>query len=293
MLETSELSLENFSFASKTRNSDGPGKYRHVIDAMRTCAWFHTLRMRTGAKSTYEMEKVLEPDSFGVDQSGTAHKRNKWRGYRLGRHTPRPALVEAIERLRPGAHGVFDHVLWDVLRLEYPLTHHELVNRLGPTASQVLLRPQFRLRNGNLRSDIIKTLEKIADLDSFACLVALLRDAINSKNGADEKYLALALCRSAIAAGPLIYSLGIAGPFADYINNNFLCRENAHHGYRMDSGDYLRCAKRSSEIVYLAEGNENRYFTNPEKVSFILDVFHGRYGDRLEQYITPNRSTEQ
>ena len=258
---------------------------------MRTCAWFHTLRMRTGAKSTNAMEKMLEPGSFGVDESGTGYKRNKWRGYRLGKHTPSPALVQPIEQMQPGSHGVFDHVLWDTLRPDCTLARHHLVNRLGPKVSKILSIPQLRKKDGNLRGDFVERIERVADLDGLACLVALLRDAINANNDADAQQLALALCRSAIAAGPLLYSLGIAGPFADYINDHLLCRATAEGGgYRLNAHDYLLRAKRAAQIIDIAEGNENCRFTYTEKVDYILDILRGRYGDRLEQHIAPRRS---
>lgn len=292
MLETSELSLEDYCFASKARNSDGPGKYRHVVDAMRTSAWFHALRMRTGAKSTYEMEKALEPGSFGIDDSGTAYKRNKWRGYRLGKHTPRPVLVLAMEHLQPGTQPIFDHVLWETLRQGSTLTHHHLLNRLGPAARNILASSQLRKQNGDIRADFVARLERVADLDGFACLLALLRNAINANHDADAQHLSLALCRSAIAAGPLLYSLGIAGPFADYINSNFLSHTSLNgRRYELNAYDYLQRAKLSASIVYAAEGNENCRFTYAEKVDFILDVLHGHRGDRLAVDIVPMPST--
>ena len=291
MLETSELSLEDYCFASKARNSDGPGKYRHVVDAMRTSAWFHALRMRTGAKSTYEMEKVLEPGSFGVDDSGTAYKRNKWRGYRLGKHTPRPALVRAMEHLHPGTRHLFEHVLWDTLRPGCTLAHHDVLNRLGHRAQKILSGPQLRRQDGRLRTAAICRLERIAGLDGIACLVTLLRHAITVRDAAEAKQLSLALCRSAIASGPLLFSLGIAGPLADYINGHLLYRATAEGGgYGLNAHDFLLRAKLSARLIYVAEGNENCRFTFPEKVDFILDVLHGRYGDSLAQDILPMRS---
>lgn len=288
MLETSELSLEDYCFASKARNSDGPGKYRHVVDAMRTSAWFHALRMRTGAKSTYEMEKVLEPGSFGVDDSGTAYKRNKWRGYRLGKHTPRPALVHAMEHLHPGTRHVFEHVLWDTLRPGCPLAHHDVLNRLGHKAQKILCGPQLRRQDGRLRAAAICRLERIADLDGIACLVTLLRHAITASDAAEAKHLSLALCRSAVASGPLLFSLGIAGPLADYLNGHLLGRATAEGGgYGLNAQDFLLRAKLSAGIVYAAEGNENCRFTYAEKVDFILDVLHGRHGDRLAMRLAP------
>jgi hypothetical protein len=120
--------------------------------------------------------------------------------------------------------------------------------------------------------------------------VTLLREAINANNDAGAQHLSLALCRSTIASGPLLYSLGIAGPLADYINGHFLCRAAAERGrYGLNAHDYLLRAKLSARIIYAAEGNENCSFTYPEKVDFILDVLHGRYGDRLAKRLAPAR----
>ncbi|MBI5926135.1 MAG: hypothetical protein HY836_11100 [Aquabacterium sp.] len=106
---------------------------------------------------------------------------------------------------------------------------------------------------------------------------------------ADEaQHLSLALCRSAIASGPLLFSLGIAGPLADYINSHLLCRAATEGGgYGLNAQDFLLRAKLAARIVYAAEGNENCRFTYHEKVDFILDVLHGRYGDRLARKLAP------
>lgn len=92
-------------------------------------------------------------------------------------------------------------------------------------------------------------------------------------------------------AGHLLYSIGIAGPFANYINDHVLYRATAEgQEYGLNAHDYLLHAKRSVRIVYAAEGNENCHFTYPEKVDIILDILRGRYGDRLAHDIVLMRS---
>jgi hypothetical protein len=155
-------------------------------------------------------------------------------------------------------------------------------------AQKILSSPQLRRQDGQLRTAAVCRMERIADLDGFACIVTLLRDAINVNDADEAQHLSLALCRSTIASGPLLYSLGIAGPLADYINGHFLCRTTAEGGgYGLNAHDYLLRAKLSARIIYAAEGNENGSFTYPEKVDFILDVLHGRYGDRLAMRLAP------
>jgi hypothetical protein len=249
--------------------------------------------MKIGAKSTYEMEKVLEPDSFGVDASGTKYKRNKWRGYRLGKHTPSRALLLAMEQQHQGTHSIFDHVLWQALRPDDHLDHHHLLNRAGFRAQKILSSRQSKKPNGQISTTAIKRLERIADLDGLASLVILLQCAINRNDVDEAQHLSLALCRSAIASSPLLISLGIAGPFADYVNGQFLCRAPLKSvSYAMSAHDFLRRAKLSALIVYLAEGNENCYFTYAEKVDFILDILHGRYDDRLATALAPTQLGE-
>lgn len=193
-----------------------------------------------------------------------------------------------MEHLHPGTRHVFEHVLWDTLRPGCTLAHHDVLSRLGQRAQKILSSPQLRRQDGQLRTAAICRLERIADLDGIACLVTLLRNAITVSDAAEAKHLSLALCRSAIASGPLLFSLGIAGPLADYLNGHLLCRATAEGGgYGLSAPDFLLRAKLSAGIVYAAEGNENCRFTYAEKVDFILDVLHGRHGDRLATRLAP------
>lgn len=292
VLDTAELSLEDYRFPSKTGNDTGAGKHRHVIDAMRTTAWFHALRLMTGAKSTYEMERQLEPESFGVDESGTAYKRNKWRGYRLGRHTPRQSLVEAMERLHPGTQEVFDHVLWDALRSGTLLPRHLLLKRLRPNVGKIIASPRLLNQNGSLRSDAVERLECLGNFDGLASLVALLREAIAVGNVVHQQHLSLAWCRAAIAAAPFLHSHGIAGPLADYVNENLLRLVPAQQRYVLDARAYLQRADLIAGLVGVANEKSNRSYSYSEDVRFILEVLHGYRTEELEQLLAPCRFTQ-
>lgn len=292
VLDTAELSLESYRFPSKTGNGTEAGKRRHVIDAMRTTAWFHSLRLKTGAKSTYEMERRLEPESFGVDESGTPFKRNKWRGYRLGRHTPRQSLVEAMERLHPGTQEVFDHVLWDVLRPSTVLPRHLWLKRLRPNVSKIISSPRLVNQDGTLRSDALERLERLGDLDGLAGLVALLQEAIAVGNVVHQEPLSLAWCHAAIAAAPFLHSHGIAGPLADYVNDNLLRLVPAQQRYVLDAQAYLQRADLVACLVGVAIEESNRSYSYSEHVKFIVEVFRGYRNIELNQLLAPCRFSQ-
>lgn len=181
-------------------------------------------------------------------------------------------------------------MLWQALRPDDHLDHHHLLNRAGFRAQKILSSRQSRKPNGQISTTAIERLERIADLDGLASLVILLQCAINRNDVDEAQHLSLALCRSAIASSPLLISLGIAGPFADYVNGQFLCRAPRQGvSYEMSAHDFLQRAKLSDLIVYLAEGNENCYLTYAQKVDFILDILHGRYDDRLATALAPTQ----
>lgn len=293
MLDTAELSLEEYRFSSKTGNGTGVGKHRHVVDAMRTTAWFHTLRLKTDAKSTYEMERRLEPESFGVDESGTAYRRNKWRGYRLGRHTPRQALVEAMERLHPGTQEVFEHVLWDVLKSGPVLPRHLLLERLRPNVSKIISSPRLVNRDGKLRSDAVMRLVDSGNLDGMAGLVALLREAIASGNAVHQGYLSLALCRTTITSAPYLKGLGVAAPLVDYINSCVFPLVLEAQRYVLDAKAYGRSTKLCACLVSCAEGNANRRFSDREAVRYLLLVQQGYLEEYAAAYLVPRKYMDQ
>lgn len=184
MLVTSELSLKDYRFSSKAGNGDGPGKHRHTVDALRTTCWFHELRIRTSATSLYALEKKLEPEAFGSDALGTNYRRNKWRWYALGRHTPSPRLIQTMGVAHAGTQSLFDHLFWEVLRPQLSAISmaHVWLSRLSPEVARIVASPLTRNLQGGLKVVALARLERISDLDAMACVIVFLRCAIERNN---------------------------------------------------------------------------------------------------------------
>lgn len=63
---------------------------------MRTIAWYIGIERKTGMKGPHQAERLLEPESFSKNNYDEVIRRNKWRQYRLVRHTPSDEFVLKI-----------------------------------------------------------------------------------------------------------------------------------------------------------------------------------------------------
>lgn len=224
-LDSSDFSLKEFCFISRARNKflGAQGKFRDVIDALRTVYWFHGLRIRTQANKLYQMEKQLEPEAFGESRNGVRYRRNKWCHYHIGRHTPSRPFVTKIGERYEGSELEFDHVLWDVLRLEHPAIQHVggWIQRLEPRVQSLLWqKPEKhsigRIRQRTLGQRQLKLLERYASIDALACLTLLLREAYEMGNDSYAFELSRWICRMLVLTGKIISGYGIARPLHEF-----------------------------------------------------------------------------
>ena len=236
------------------------------------------------------MEKLLEPESFKKDALGTSYRRNKWRGYGLGRHTPKPLLIHTMEVAYPGTQSLIDHVLWDVLRPKFSTSTHapNWLGRLSPRVASMIANPKSRARHGGLRAETLDKLERMSDLDAMACVTVFLRSAIESKITTSEALmLSESLCRMAIVGAPFLYSHGVAGPLAEYFDAFLLSRQPLTVKHELRAADYLRRAKKAAWYIRCVEGDENRLFSQAEKNDVVLEMINGSYGNRVQTAIAP------
>lgn len=236
------------------------------------------------------MEKLLEPESFRTDALGSTYRRNKWRGYGLGRHTPKPSLIQTMEVSYPGTQNLFDHVLWDILRPQFSATTHAhaWLCRLSPRVASVIANPKSRTQHGGLRAGTLARLERISDLDAMACVIVFLRSAIESQNTRSEALmLSESLYRMAIVGAPFLYLHGVACPLAEYFDAFLLSQQPLTGKHELRAADYLRRAKKAAWYVRSVEGDENRLFSQAEKNDVVLGMIDGSYGDRIQAAIAP------
>lgn len=287
MIETSTASLDEFIFASKTRKNP-IGKQRHVVDAFRTVFWFHLLRINSGAKSTYEMDRLLENHQNKNVESASDYK-NKWRSYRIGRHTPSSALVNIIAATYTDSHAVLNHVLWESLRLDRPISRHAdlWLSQLHPEVQTTIYRHGTTLSVGKsvhetLNRTRLSMLERRAGLDAFACLIILLRKAAYVGNISLAMSLARSLCRMLLILGDVLTNAALAKPLVQYIEQEILplATFNGRH-YGFGGEGYDSSARRLNFVASCIEHDENRSFSISERIALRVDILDRRRGDTL------------
>lgn len=193
------IGLEN-SFAKAT----GP-KHR-VIDVIRIALWYAEIQHRLGLKSTYAVEKALEPEAFfrSAEMGGAIrYHRNKWRNYRVGRHKPNRDLVKRVEKAVPGTEHLLNHILWEVLtrRIDLDDFFNTGIYRLSPEVQFVLV--DFTYTELKRRHDLsslahlkrLKMLERRAGLDALAVLTALFMYAVEHFSSEDAYRIGFSLRR--------------------------------------------------------------------------------------------------
>lgn len=88
---------------------------RSELDIVRVSLWYWYIRGNLSKNSDYQIEKVIEPDAFNKNRHGDAYHNNKWRGYRLGKHTPNRILINQAESYIQGSSMILNHTLWQVM----------------------------------------------------------------------------------------------------------------------------------------------------------------------------------
>lgn len=287
MIETSTVSLDEFIFASKTRKNP-VGKQRHVVDAFRTVAWFNFLKRRCGATSTYQMDLLLETQPKQGMSEDCDHK-NKWRSYRKGLHTPSPELVNAIEGAHAGGYAVLYHVLWKTLRSDrWASSHADLwLGELHPEIQKIVYQHESKPGFGktirqSLNQTQLNMLERRAGPDALACLVILLRRAVEKNHGVFAQSLSWRVCRMLLVLGPTLWAMGIGTPLIQYFEQELLplATLDGRHYQFCDRG-YQPAARRLNAVASLIEADENRLFTDAERVALCFDLLDGSRGDVL------------
>ena len=283
MLDTSELDLESFSFASKMRNSP-TGKKRHLTEAFRTVFWFHAVRIASGATSPSQMDSWLAA-RLALSDDGRIDRKKKWRSYQCGRHSPSAPLIAAIEPWLPGSRALFDHPVWKILRIDLKV-QDQLAGLL------VLLPPAiYSLVRGNATPDQphlvqldgwnatrLRRLQRQVSLDSLACLIALLRLSAEEGSGVQAFVFSRAVCRSLLVMGPWLSSHGIAQPLADYVER-YLLPLGSNGGWQHSFGGdgFLWAAEELALAAEVAEWRKDVPLDSNQQADLRLDLLEDRF----------------
>ena len=158
---------------------------RSELDIVRVSLWYWYIRVNLSKNSDYQIEKVIEPDAFNKNKHGDAYHNNKWRGYRLGKHTPSPILISQAESHVQGSSMLLKHTLWQVMNNSISiesLLSDELRN-LSWEVQRILYKANKydcgSLLVSNLSKRKLRQLEYLAGLDALAAQIIFFKLAVD------------------------------------------------------------------------------------------------------------------
>ena len=157
---------------------------RSELDIVRVSLWYWYIRVNLSKNSDYQIEKVIEPDAFNKNKHGDAYHKNKWRGYRLGKHTPSPILIGQAEFHVQGSSMLLKHTLWQVMNNSISidsLLSDELRN-LSWEVQRILYKAnKYDCGSGlvmHLSKRKLRQLECLAGLDALAAQIIFFKLAV-------------------------------------------------------------------------------------------------------------------
>lgn len=157
---------------------------RSELDIVRVSLWYWYIRVNLSKNSDYQIEKVIEPDAFNKNKHGDAYHNSKWRGYRLGKHTPSPMLIGQAESHVQGSTMLLKHTLWQVMNNSISmdsLLSDELRN-LSWEVQRILYKANKYDCGSTLVTHLskrkLRQLECLAGLDALAAQIIFLKLAV-------------------------------------------------------------------------------------------------------------------
>ncbi|MDR2275156.1 MAG: hypothetical protein LBF27_29870 [Sphingobacterium sp.] len=157
---------------------------RSEIDIVRVSLWYWYIRVNLSKNSDYQIEKVIEPDAFNKNKHGDAYHNNKWRGYRLGKHTPSLILIGQAESHVQGSSMLLKHTLWQVINNSISidsLLSDELRN-LSWEVQRILYKAnKYDCESAlvmHLSKRKLRQLEYLAGLDALAAQIVFFKLAV-------------------------------------------------------------------------------------------------------------------
>lgn len=197
---------------------------RSELDIVRVSLWYWYIRVNLSKKSDYQIEKVIEPDAFNKNKYGDAYHNNKWRGYRLGKHTPSPILIGQAESHVEGSSMLLKHTLWQVMNNSISidsLLSVELRN-LSWEVQRILYKANKydcgSLLVTNLSKRKLRQLECLAGLDALAAQIIFFKLAVKSEE--DTSALSQSIYRTLLIICTELPFFNYRAHFISLINSN-------------------------------------------------------------------------
>lgn len=243
------------------------------------------------------MDALVE-GPLNLVSDGPVDRKNKWRSYREGRHTPSAGLIEGIESRFPGSRAVLNHPVWQVLRLDRPLQDEvpgllaqlplTLFATIKGSGAAARCAPMSPLGWDTRR---LRRLEREVGFNTLACLVALMRLAAESGDSAGAHRFGRSICRVLLMMGGWLFSHGVAQPFADYVER-FLLPMAAHAGQQNGFGEmgFLAAARRLAGAANAVAAAENTALRGHYCADLMLGLLYDKFSMELSGLVTSTPS---
>ena len=269
---------------------------RHPIETLRVRYWLEGLRQRTAIKSAYALEQYFEEESFRRNSDGTIlHYRSKWSRYEQDLVTPKSKTLKRVELLAPGSTRELEHPLWIVMRHLYgePFDSEIIMKTLSSEIQSLVFSSGFAgLSSYSLREPVtgrlLDKLERCACLDSVACLLCLLFEAVEQQRTCVTEKIIRALHNVMLMIGIELQARCAAIPFLDLITAHvFSLGDKPYLKASMTSHDYVEASAYLNLMVYNNYQNRKRILTWRQRVRVMHQFIHGRKGMEVEFAMYP------
>lgn len=272
---------------------------RDWIDVIRTTIWYAYIESNFSHATTYQIEKIIEPEAFVKDKKYFYHH-NKWAKYKLGKHTPEIELINKANQHVKGTAKIINHVLWEAIRgrKSMKLFMHDGINQLSWDVQRIIFKSvndQMELISVLQIRKELRRIERLASLDALAALIIFLRIADDQNQreialsiGQSIYRILLVMCVFLPLAN---FRYGLA--FLMYLYVFPLCQSEMRQYDSKDVDDFFDKCKMLNHILLAAEdrniidmggkGISKKMYTN-----FLFDIQDGKRGFDMISVFSPS-----
>lgn len=253
---------------------------RSELDIVRVSLWYWYLRVNLSKNSDYQIEKVIEPNAFNKNKHGDAYHNNKWRGYRLGKHTPSPILIGQAESHVQGSSMLLKHTLWQVMNNSISiesLLSDELRN-LSWEVQRILYKANKYDYGSALVTHLskrkLRQLECLAGLDALAAQIIFFKLAVQREE--DTSALSQSIYRTLLIICTELPFFNYREHFISLVNWNVFSLVSSTKEVLGKSAVY-NFSKNVRILINILLAMEDKMivgFTRKERVRALSDLLH-------------------
>ena len=271
---------------------------RDWIDVIRTAIWYAYIESNFSHATSYQIEKIIEPEAFVKDKNYFYHH-NKWGKYKLGKHTPETELINKANQHVKGTAKIINHVLWEAIRGHKPIKWFmdDGVKRLSWDVQRIVFKSvndQMELISVSRIRKELRRIERLSSFDALAVLIIFLRIADDQNQREIALWIGRSIYRILLVMcvfTPLAnYSYGLA--FLFYLNVFPLCQSEMRQYDSQDVDDFSNKCKMLNHILLVAEDRniidvERKGISKKRYTNFLFDIQDGKCGFEIIQFFSP------